>query len=411
MKKYYIILLCLFVSMFVFTGCDNTSREDSNESWEEESSEDEGTIIGINKHKDRLNDDIGQEEEEQEPISIREKINTNVSEGAYNELTHKFSLYDFDGFKICQFSLPPSCEIVFEADNKESFTISVKTRDYYTLWISDYVVDGEDKYILYGTVPNESYYQDYKCEYELIKKDELTLYKVHSSYTRNDEQRDNYMILVPYYNLDGEVQFIEIRCLENFYNDLDDGLYNVIYSLFCNSFNGNGDSLLEHHDTYSPDIDDMEIYSEETGEFTLFTTSGYKIMTLHVPDGYILNSTSDQGFIYRIVDEENKWSGDICISSLLSSPLSELIHCGGVNEDYYPDFTYKFSGEIIAGYSCQIVMYEYDRNDSKRKGISILIPYSLDHGEEGYVEIQIPEKLIDRWDEDIKDVVVEMLGG
>lgn len=396
--------------MFVFTGCDNNSHNDSDKSREEEISDDEGKIIGIDKYKDILQDDISHEEEEQEPLSIREKINTNVSEGAYNELTHKFSLYDFDGFKICQLSLPPSCEIVFEADEKTSFTIMVKTRDYYTLWISQYVVEGEDKYILYGTVPDENYYQDYECEYELIEKDELTLYKVHSSYTFNDKQYDNYKIMVPYYNLDGNEKFIEIKLEDKFYNDWDDGLDKVIYSLFINSFNGNGDSLLEHQDIYPLVTDDMELYNEETGEFTLYSDAGYPLETFSVPKGFSMHNYYDDGSYYVLISDDLYDYERLTIRIYNKTDIKLVDYLiDGKTEVTEGDKLVRLSAkqDKIGDYNCFIVDYAYGRIVTNKH--QVLVEYSTYLGDEDFIAIDMPEEMINDWDNGTREIVKDML--
>lgn len=187
---------------------------------------------------------------------VSEGVNRNPEEGAYNEKTHRFALYDADGYRICEFEVPKEFSLAYESEDKTSVAFSYlkdihSKETYTTLNFSTNEPDFYKPFFLTGKEPAEQLYPNYKMESEEYEVNGLTIYKVHTSYdnsTMAGEKRDFYGVVVPYLDIKGEKDVFVIGFSEYFYNSWDHETGELIYALFQYSIDNKADSLVEKHD-------------------------------------------------------------------------------------------------------------------------------------------------------------------
>lgn len=375
MKKYFIILLCLIISMFVFAGCDFA-----------------GLAEGEAAQEESIDDD--------------KKIKT-------------FDLYNNKGEKICEFCLPSRCNIETEGAKKTSYeikynTIRLSKIDYFMLNISSTASNEVGNYIVDGKVPNKTRYPNFECEYETIDNNGIQYYKTHYSVEDFDGKTDSYCVLVPYTDMNGNLCFIVIELDEAFYDGWDKGNGNIIAYLLQNTQDGEDDSLIEEHEIVkanSTDIDTMTPYDEIEGEFTLFDDKGYKISTFKFPKGYKLSSYSDDGRWVTIEEKIKYQTASIKIHDYVRTPIYELLEGEIPDSKYYKEFECEYTEEVLGNYECMIFKYKYKDSGEYYEKMDIAIAYAKRGGEIDYIDIEIPTKIMEQWDSGGKDIIIEMLGG
>lgn len=409
MKKLCIVACYLLISIFVFSGCDFSgfAGEESKQEKSKDNNKDKKKSKK-NKKKDKKTDKKSDKDKEVE----QKGVNNNIDDGAYSDLTHTFALYNRDGYKICNLSLPPNCELEYESEEKTFFSVSLSLENFYMIYISAYDSAGIGDYILTGTEPNEYVYPDFKCDYEQIENDDIQYYKVHYSTTKDNETTDYYTVVVPYIDLEGNNKFFDIEIDKDFYNDWDDGTGKAIAYLLRKTDDGDGDSLIEDHEVNSlqPDLGTISIIDEDKGEFTLFSSEGYKILSFKQPDDYKMNSYSDRGRHFTLGKKDDEIRQRIEIRGFLDTPLYEYV----VEEEmpdstYYADFTCQCTEEVLGNYPCSIYDFTYSFAGYDYERFVILFEFDLLSGEHEYVSIEISEKLFEKWDESTKDIIIEML--
>lgn len=229
-KKLYFLLISLYFSVILFSGCDFNNSLFGCESQQEDKVEE--------NIEDNIEDNIIEEE-------IPIVINTNPADGAYNENTHTFSLYNMDNDKICELRMPKDCEMYYDKGDGMCYTIFTYVNGVSYMDIRGFITGGFKTINLDG-VPYEKLYDSYTCDYEWIEDGDVKFYKIHEQSAQGGEKVTQlYYILVPYIDRDGEEQFFSIELDDGFYWSWDSGAEKVIIYMLRHAYDANHDSLIE----------------------------------------------------------------------------------------------------------------------------------------------------------------------